>query len=106
MCKLQNCFYCCIFIFLYSTSKVELYVRKTNCCHKVKFTFLLNLSNHEYLQKYNEFWWVGRVVKEGSSAGYVPTPEYLEILRRTKKLPKPYNDSAETTGRIICYFQL
>ena len=53
----------------------------------------------QFLQKYNEFWWTGRVVREGSSVGYIPTPEYLEILRRTKKLKPQIGGTVTAPGR-------
>lgn len=70
---------------------------------------LLLLFVFESLQeKYDNNWWIGRLVKEGSDVGFIPSPAKLELLRqmnpsRSSKNHSSKNSSSSNLGGVINY---
>lgn len=56
--------------------------------------------------KYDNNWWIGRLVKEGSDVGFIPSPTKLEILRqmdhlRISKYHSLKNSSLSSLGGVV-----
>ncbi|VVC44337.1 Guanylate kinase/L-type calcium channel beta subunit,P-loop containing nucleoside triphosphate [Cinara cedri] len=48
--------------------------------------YTITFKTQEFLHivdKYDQNWWIGRLVKEGSTLGFVPSPTYIEVMRQT-----------------------
>ncbi|XP_050529103.1 voltage-dependent L-type calcium channel subunit beta-1 isoform X3 [Daktulosphaira vitifoliae] len=57
-------------------------------------------------EKYDNNWWIGRLVKEGSDVGFIPSPAKLELLRqmnpsRSSKNHSSKNSSSSNLGGVI-----
>lgn len=57
-------------------------------------------------EKYDNNWWIGRLAKEGSDVGFIPSPAKLELLRqmnpsRSSKNHSSKNSSSSNLGGVI-----
>jgi len=60
------------------------------------------------LQKFNNDWWIGRLVKEGCDVGFIPSPAKLESLKLQQsqtKSGKLYSRQGRSTlGLTVGFF--
>lgn len=81
------------------------YLCKNNVLINGKWLFIFVF--YRILQeKYDNNWWIGRLVKEGSDVGFIPSPAKLELLRqmnpsRSSKNHSSKNSSSSNLGGVI-----
>ena len=67
---------------------------------------MVNLLIITLQEKYDNNWWIGRLVKEGSDVGFIPSPVKLENLRlqqtqaRNSKLYSSKTSSSSNLGGV------
>jgi len=49
-------------------------------------------------EKYDNNWWIGRLVKEGSDVGFIPSPAKLELLRQMNPSRSSKNHSSKNSS--------
>jgi voltage-dependent calcium channel beta-3 len=61
----------------------------------------LSISVNDFLQikeKFNEDWWIGRIVKEGGEDGFVPSPQKLERKHYEQEVRSALRRRTKSTG--------
>ncbi|XP_025198986.1 voltage-dependent L-type calcium channel subunit beta-3-like [Melanaphis sacchari] len=90
----------------YPTTKEVAFAIRTNVAYKSNMDDdcpvqgrSISFKTQQFLhikEKYDNNWWIGRLVKEGSDLGYIPSPTKIEIMRMIDQSPGSIKNSTSS----------